>query len=84
MAVRATPTERMVKPSEAADLLGVHHNTVLGWIREGRVPYVKTPGGHYLLPWTLLMQSLRGTYDLTSQLPEKEASEEEAVELSRR
>lgn len=84
MAIRTRPTQSMVKPSEAAKLLSVHHNTVLSWIREERVPYVKTPGGHYLLPLAPLMQTLRGTYDLTSRLPEKEISEEEAVELSRR
>ena len=62
---------RMVKPSEAARLLGVHENTIRNWIRAGAIPYVKTPGGHYLLPWSLLTQALRGTYDVSARLPER-------------
>jgi excisionase family DNA binding protein len=60
--------EQLLKPSEAARLLGVHENTILNWIRQGKIPYVRTPTGQYLLPWSLVAQSLSGTYDLS--LPE--------------
>lgn len=84
MAIRTVPTERLIKPSEAAAMLGVHHNTVLGWIRDGKVPYVQTPGGHYLLPWSLLAQAMSGTYDIAAPVREPELSEEEALERLRR
>ena len=86
MPLHVVPTEKMVKPSEAASLLGVHHNTVLAWIRQEKVPYVQTPGGHYLLPWSLLVQALGGTYDvsLSASASASELAEEEASELARR
>jgi excisionase family DNA binding protein len=80
MSTRTIPTEQMVKPSEAAAMLGVHDNTVRNWIKAGKVPYVQTPTGHYLLPWTLLLQALRGTYDVSVAVREDALSEEEAVE----
>lgn len=33
--------------AEAADLLGVHHKTLIEWAKTGKVPAVKTPGGWY-------------------------------------
>lgn len=82
MAVRVRHEEQMVKPSEAARRIGVHHNTILNWIHENRVPYVRTPTGQYLLPWALVIQSLSGTYDLTLPEPSDELSEEEAAARS--
>ncbi|MGH3023244.1 MAG: helix-turn-helix domain-containing protein [Gaiellaceae bacterium] len=65
MAIRTKPQEQMVKPAEAAALLGVHANTVRNWIKRGEVPYLETPTGQYLLPWSLLTQKLRGTYNIS-------------------
>jgi excisionase family DNA binding protein len=36
----------LLKPREAAELLGVRTTTVARWAREGRLPSVSTPGGH--------------------------------------
>lgn len=33
--------------TEAAGLAGVNRRTVRAWIRAGRVPATRTPGGHY-------------------------------------
>jgi len=33
--------------TEAAARQGVHRRTVRGWIRDGRLPALRTPGGHY-------------------------------------
>jgi excisionase family DNA binding protein len=79
MPVRIRPQDQLVKPSEAAALLGVHANTVRNWIKSGGVPYVQTPTGHYLLPWSLLTQTLRGTFDVSVTLDES-ASEEDVAE----
>jgi excisionase family DNA binding protein len=82
MAVKVRHEEQMVKPSEAARRIGVHHNTILNWIRENRIPYVRTPTGQYLLPWSLVVQSLSGTYDLSLPKPSDELSEEDALARS--
>lgn len=82
MAVKARHEEQLVKPSEAARRIGVHHNTILNWIRQDRIPYVRTPTGQYLLPWSLVAQSLSGTYDLSLPEPAAESSEEDAVSRS--
>jgi excisionase family DNA binding protein len=82
MAVEVRHEEQLVKPSEVARRIGVHHNTILNWIREDRIPYVRTPTGQYLLPWALVVQSLSGTYDLSLPEPSDELSEEEAAARS--
>ncbi len=84
MTTKSAHAERLVKPSDVARSLGVHHNTVLSWIRAGRIPHVKTPTGHYLLPWALVMQSLSGTYDLSLPAGDDAPSEKEAVSRLRR
>lgn len=83
MAVGVRHEEQMVKPSEAARRIGVHHNTILNWIRQKRIPYVRTPTGQYLLPWSLVVQSLSGSYELALPEPAEGVSEEEAVARSR-
>lgn len=83
MATKVAHAERLVKPSDVARSLGVHHNTVLGWIRQGRIPHIKTPTGRYLLPWTLVIQSLGGTYDLSLPADEDAPSEDEVLDRDR-
>lgn len=38
-----------VKPAYISRNTGVTHATVLRWVRIGYIPYIKTPGGHYLI-----------------------------------
>ena len=82
MAVSVGHEEQMVRPSEAARRIGVHHNTILNWIRQNRIPYVRTPTGQYLLPWSLVAQSLSGTYDLSLPEPSDKLDEEKALARS--
>lgn len=37
----------MYTVKELADRWSANRKTVLNWIREGRLPAIKTPGGHY-------------------------------------
>lgn len=37
----------LLRPSELARLWGLHPSTVNGWIREGRLPAIQTPGAQY-------------------------------------
>lgn len=38
--------EELLRPREAAALLGVRPATVARWTREGRLTPIRTPGGH--------------------------------------
>jgi excisionase family DNA binding protein len=49
---------RLLRTSEVALLFQVSERAVTDWARRGRIPSVKTPGGHRRYPadeiWTLL------------------------------
>lgn len=40
------PAERLLTPSEAAAMFGVDPKTVRRWADAGRLPFVRTLGGH--------------------------------------
>jgi len=40
-----TPKVAKMRLAEAAEMLGVHPETLRRWADEGKVPYVRTPGG---------------------------------------
>jgi len=42
--------ERLLRPKEACELLGVSYSTLLRWIKKGRVRAVRTPSGRYRIP----------------------------------
>jgi excisionase family DNA binding protein len=39
--------EKMYKPRAAAELVGVHYETILDWIGAGTLPALMTPSGQY-------------------------------------
>jgi excisionase family DNA binding protein len=65
---------RLITTKEAAELLHVSSRTVLNWIESGSIPYVELPSSgarhEYRIPVLALMQSLRGNYDLASDIRE--------------
>jgi excisionase family DNA binding protein len=42
----AATIEPMLMPGQVADLLGVDPKTVIHWATEGRLPFIRTLGGH--------------------------------------
>ncbi|MER5622538.1 helix-turn-helix domain-containing protein [Streptosporangium sp. NPDC002544] len=44
---RPALAERLMKPEEVADLVGVKPKTVTDWARAGRIPFTRTPGRQY-------------------------------------
>jgi excisionase family DNA binding protein len=42
----AREPEELLTPSEVAVMFGVNAKTVTGWARAGRIPCIKTLGGH--------------------------------------
>ena len=47
---RMLDTDEMLSTGKVAKIFGVSSNTVLNWIKEGKLDAVKTPGGHYRVP----------------------------------
>ena len=43
----AEPSNPLLKPTEAAVMLGISYPTIKQWILNGRLKTVKTPGGHH-------------------------------------
>ena len=41
------PAEKPLTPYEAARLLGVHPSTLRRHVAAGRLPEIRTPGGHH-------------------------------------
>jgi excisionase family DNA binding protein len=65
---------RLITTKEAGELLNVSPRTILNWIEEGSIPYIELPSRRsrkeYRIPLQALLQSLRGNYDLASELRE--------------
>jgi excisionase family DNA binding protein len=38
--------ETLLRPGEVAAMFGVNAKTVARWAKEGRIRYLRTPGGH--------------------------------------
>ncbi len=69
---RSPAVPQLLKVSEVAEMLSVDRRTVVNWIEQERVPYLRLPGGAYRLPMQGLLSSLSGTYDLAAELREQD------------
>lgn len=49
----------LLKPREAANLLGISYPTIKQWILSGKLPTVQTPGGHHRIAATALKPFLK-------------------------
>ncbi|MGC9072290.1 MAG: excisionase family DNA-binding protein, partial [Acidilobus sp.] len=52
--------ERLLRPREACQLLGISYSTLLRWVREGKVRAVRTEGGKYRIPYSEVRRYLEG------------------------
>lgn len=52
--------DTLIERAEAAAILGVHPMTVTRQAREGKIPHVRTPGGHRRY-WRSVIQRLADT-----------------------
>lgn len=52
--ISQAPPERYVTTGQAAKLCAVTPDTVLKWVRAGKVPAQRTPGGHHRIPLSAL------------------------------
>ncbi|MGC9187625.1 MAG: IS607 family transposase [Fervidicoccaceae archaeon] len=53
-------SERLLRPKEVCELLGVSYITLRRWIKEGRVKAVQTIGGKYRIPESEVRRILSG------------------------
>ena len=51
--------DTLLKPREAAAELGFSYPTIKQWILSGKLPTVKTPGGHHRIPRSALKPLLK-------------------------
>jgi molybdopterin-binding protein len=49
----------LLKPREAAASLGVSYPTIKQWILAGKLPTIKTPGGHHRIPQSALRPMMK-------------------------
>lgn len=61
---------QLLTVAEAAALLKVNERTVRRWIEAEKVPYLELPSGSYRIPQSALLASLRGNFDLATELRE--------------
>ena len=54
--------ERLLRPREFCEAVGISYSTFKQWVREGRVRVVRTPSGRYRVPYSELERILRGEY----------------------
>jgi|SRR5579863_3098517 len=55
---RATASPTLLTPRQAAERLGISYPALKRWILAGRIPTVKTPGGHHRVPLQALDEFL--------------------------
>lgn len=61
---------QLLTVNEAAALLNVNERTIRRWVEAEKIPFLKLPGGSYRIPQGALLASLRGNYDLATELRE--------------
>jgi len=44
------PSERLLRPKEACQRLGISYPTLARWVREGKIRAIRTAGGKYRIP----------------------------------
>jgi len=73
---------RLITTREAAELLHVSPRTIVKWIDNDAIPYLRLPQAgkrqEYRIPLAALLKSLGGNYDLAAELRALDAASLEA------
>jgi len=51
--------ERLLRPKEVCQILGISYRTLLRWIDQGKIKTVKTEGGIYRIPYSEVRRILK-------------------------
>jgi excisionase family DNA binding protein len=64
-------SERPLTPAETADLFGVDTKTIGRWVRAGKLPALRTVGGHHRFDPAEMRSILAATRTGTGSAPEE-------------
>jgi excisionase family DNA binding protein len=75
--------ERLLRPKEACQLLGISYSTLLRWIREGKIRVVKTEGGKYRIPYSEVKKYLERREETRAVIYARVSSADQREDLER-
>jgi putative resolvase len=75
--------ERLLRPKEACQLLGISYSTLLRWIREGKIRAVTTEGGKYRIPYSEIKKYLERREETRAVIYARVSSADQREDLER-
>lgn len=75
--------ERLLRPKEACQLLGISYSTLRRWIREGKIRIVKTEGGKFRIPYSEVKKYLEGRDETRAVVYARVSSADQKEDLER-
>ncbi|ACP46712.1 DNA binding domain protein, excisionase family [Sulfolobus islandicus Y.G.57.14] len=75
--------ERLLRPKEACQLLGISYSTLLRWIREGKIRVVTTEGGKYRIPYSEIKKYLKRREETRAVIYARVSSADQKEDLER-
>ncbi|ADL19138.1 First ORF in transposon ISC1913 [Acidilobus saccharovorans 345-15] len=75
--------ERLLRPKEACQLLGISYSTLLRWIREGKIRAATTEGGRYRIPYSEVKRYLEGREGTRAVIYARVSSADQREDLER-
>ena len=75
--------ERLLRPKEACQLLGISYSTLLRWIREGKIRAVTTEGGKYRIPYSEIKKYLEKREEIRAVIYARASSADQREDLER-
>jgi putative resolvase len=75
--------ERLLRPKEACQLLGISYSTLLRWIREGKIRAVTTEGGKYRIPYSEVKKYLERREETRAVIYARVSSADQKEDLER-
>lgn len=75
--------ERLLRPKEACQLLGISYSTLLRWIREGKIRAVMTEGGKYRIPYSEVKKYLERREEIRAVIYARVSSADQKEDLER-
>ncbi|BCU69683.1 IS607 family transposase [Stygiolobus caldivivus] len=75
--------ERLLRPKEACQLLGISYSTLLRWIREGKIRVVTTEGGKYRIPYSEVKKYLERREESRAVIYARVSSADQKEDLER-
>jgi len=75
--------ERLLRPKEACQLLGISYSTLLRWIREGKIRAVTTEGGKYRIPYSEIKKYLENREETRAVIYARVSSADKREDLER-